>query len=125
MMRGVEIKGLGHYAPARRVPNAEIEARLGLEPGWIFRRTGIEARRYVADGEALSDIATAAGDMALANANIDRAERGACSTRDINAGPPVAAFGPAGRTPAWFDARRRYRHGGRVRRVYLRVDTGR
>ncbi len=72
-MRGVEIKGLGHYAPERRVPNAEIEKQLGLEPGWIFRRTGIEARRYVADDEALSDIATAAGDMALANANIDRA----------------------------------------------------
>lgn len=72
-MRGVEIKGLGHYAPSRRVPNAEIETRLGLEPGWIFRRTGIEARRYVAEGEALSDIAVAAGNMALANANIDRA----------------------------------------------------
>ena len=71
-MRGVEIKGLGHYAPERRVPNAEIEARLGLEPGWIFRRTGIEARRYVADGEALSDIAVAAGNMALTNADIDR-----------------------------------------------------
>lgn len=73
MVRGVEIKGLGHYAPSRRVPNAEIERRLGLEAGWIFRRTGIEARRYVADDEALSDIAAAAGDMALANANIDRA----------------------------------------------------
>ncbi len=71
-MRGVEIKGLGHYAPERRVPNADIETRLGLEPGWIFRRTGIQARRYVADNEALSDIATAAGTMALANAKFDR-----------------------------------------------------
>jgi 3-oxoacyl-[acyl-carrier-protein] synthase III len=73
MARGVEISGLGHYAPARRVANAEIEAHLGLEAGWIFQRTGIEARRYVSDEEALSDIATAAGDMALNNANIDRA----------------------------------------------------
>jgi 3-oxoacyl-[acyl-carrier-protein] synthase III len=71
-MRGVEIKGLGHYAPERRVPNAEIESRLGLETGWIFRRTGIEARRYVADDEALSDIATAAGNLALANAKAER-----------------------------------------------------
>ena len=71
-MRGVEIKGMGHYAPERRVSNAEIESRLGLEPGWIFRRTGIEARRYVADNEALSEIATAAGNMALTNAKVDR-----------------------------------------------------
>ncbi len=72
MARGVEIKGLGHYAPEHRVANIEIETRLGLEAGWIFRRTGIEARRYVAENQALSDIAVAAGDMALANANIDR-----------------------------------------------------
>ena len=44
----------------RRVANAEIEQRLGLEPGWIVRRTGIEERRYAADGEALTDIAVPA-----------------------------------------------------------------
>ena len=43
-MTGVEIIGLGHYAPEKIVANAEIEGRLGLEPGWIKRRTGIEAR---------------------------------------------------------------------------------
>ncbi len=73
-MTGVEIIGLGHYAPVRRVPNAEIEARLGLETGWIFKRTGIEARRFVADDQALSDIAVAAGDMALANAKLARSD---------------------------------------------------
>lgn len=64
-MSGVTIAGVGHYVPSRRVPNAVIEARLGLENGWIVRRTGIEARRYVADDEALSDIAVNAGRMAL------------------------------------------------------------
>ena len=64
-MTGVAIVGYGHYAPERIVTNGEIEARLGLEPGWIKRRTGIEARRYAADGEALSDIAVRAGSMAL------------------------------------------------------------
>ncbi|MEQ1719206.1 MAG: beta-ketoacyl-ACP synthase III [Hyphomicrobium sp.] len=73
-MSGVALLGLGHYAPARRVANAEIEARLGLEAGWIERRTGIRARRYVAEGEALSDIAVAAGNMALDNAGISRNE---------------------------------------------------
>jgi 3-oxoacyl-[acyl-carrier-protein] synthase-3 len=73
-MTGVEIIGLGHYAPERVVLNAEIERRLGLEAGWIKRRTGIEARRYAAEGEALSDLAVKAGDMALACAKISREE---------------------------------------------------
>lgn len=67
-----EIIGLGHYAPERRVPNAELEDRLKLERGWIARRTGILERRYVADGEALTDMAVKAGGMALEQAGIDR-----------------------------------------------------
>lgn len=73
-MSGVSILGLGHYAPKNRVANAEIEARLGLASGWIERRTGIKARRYVALDEALSDLAIAAGDMALDNAGLARAD---------------------------------------------------
>lgn len=72
MSRGVDILGLGHYAPANRVTNDVIEARLGLTSGWIERRTGIRARHYVSDGEALSDIAVAAGAMALENAKLAR-----------------------------------------------------
>ncbi|MGY5795446.1 hypothetical protein ACXHXM_35515 len=34
------IRGFGHAVPARRVDNAEIEAQLGLETGWIERKTG-------------------------------------------------------------------------------------
>ena len=92
-MTGVEIIGLGHYAPEKIVANAEIEGRLGLEPGWIKRRTGIEARRYAADSEALSDIAIKAGEMALASAGIDRRDIGllllATSTPD-HLLPPTA-----------------------------------
>lgn len=75
-MTGVEIISYGHYAPERIVPNREIEARLGLEAGWIKRRTGIEERRYAADGEALSDIAVKAGDTALARASLSRDDVG-------------------------------------------------
>jgi 3-oxoacyl-[acyl-carrier-protein] synthase III len=92
-MTGVEIIGLGHYAPEKILANAEIEGRLGLEPGWIKRRTGIEARRYAADSEALSDIAIRAGEMALASAGIDRRDIGllllATSTPD-HLLPPTA-----------------------------------
>ena len=70
--RGAEIIGLGHYAPARVVGNAEIEQRLGLDAGWIARRTGLLERRFAADNEALSDIAIRAGAMALAQAGIAR-----------------------------------------------------
>ncbi|MFL1876895.1 hypothetical protein ACIKT0_17320, partial [Hansschlegelia beijingensis] len=35
---GTRILGLGHAVPERRVLNAEIEERLGLEAGWIERR---------------------------------------------------------------------------------------
>jgi 3-oxoacyl-[acyl-carrier-protein] synthase III len=72
MSSGIEIIGLGHAAPERRVDNAEIETRLGLEAGWIKRRTGIKSRRYAADTEALSDIAIAAGHNALNAASVDR-----------------------------------------------------
>jgi 3-oxoacyl-[acyl-carrier-protein] synthase III len=70
--KGSAIVGFGHYAPERRVTSAELEARLALEPGWIERRTGIVARRYAADGEALTDIAAHAGAMALDAAGIDK-----------------------------------------------------
>jgi 3-oxoacyl-[acyl-carrier-protein] synthase-3 len=71
---GTEIVGLGHYAPARRVSSAEIEARLALKPGWIERRTGIIERRYAAEGEALTDMAVKAGDMALQTAGVARGD---------------------------------------------------
>lgn len=62
---GVIWAGWGHYVPDRIVPNAEIETDMGLAPGWIAARTGIEARRYAAPQEALSDLARPAGRMAL------------------------------------------------------------
>ena len=62
------ILSLGHAVPELRVPSAELEARLGLESGWIERRTGIRERRYAGPGEATSDLAVRAGADALANA---------------------------------------------------------
>ena len=73
---GSTILSTGHYAPVRRVGNAEIEARLGLEHGWILRRTGISERRYAAADEALSDMAVKAGEMALERIGLDRSRIG-------------------------------------------------
>jgi 3-oxoacyl-[acyl-carrier-protein] synthase III len=92
-MTGVAIVGHGHYAPDRIVANSEIETRLGLEAGWIKRRTGIEARRYAAPSEALSDIAIKAGEMALSRSCVRREDIGllllATSTPD-HLLPPTA-----------------------------------
>ncbi|WP_136659953.1 beta-ketoacyl-ACP synthase III [Nitratireductor sp. XY-223] len=76
MPAGVAIAGLGHHAPERVVPNAEIEARLGLEHGWIARRSGIHSRRYAAPDEALTDIALPAAEMALRDSGIEPADIG-------------------------------------------------
>lgn len=72
MSPGTRILGLGHYAPERIVPNAEIEAHLGLEEGWIQRRSGIEERRFAAPGQALTDIAAPAAEMALDGSGLER-----------------------------------------------------
>ncbi|QRM32865.1 beta-ketoacyl-ACP synthase III [Microvirga sp. VF16] len=76
MTRGARIIGLGHHAPARTVPNAEIEASLGLDPGWIERRTGILSRRWAEPSDTLSGLAAKAGERALAMADLDRATVG-------------------------------------------------
>lgn len=70
------IIGFGHAVPKRQVFNAEIEAELGLEAGWIERRTGIHSRYWVEDGETLTELAAEAGRMALANAGIAQSEIG-------------------------------------------------
>lgn len=91
--RGVLWAGWGHHVPERVVPNAEIETDMGLDPGWIQRRTGIVARRYAAPHEALSDLASPAGRMALHAAGATADEVGllllATSTPDHTL-PPTA-----------------------------------
>ncbi|GAA5542767.1 MULTISPECIES: beta-ketoacyl-ACP synthase III [Brucella] len=70
--RSSRMAGFGHAVPKRRVENGEIEQQLGLELGWIERRTGIRTRYWAGDGETLSGLAAMAGDMALNNAAIAR-----------------------------------------------------
>lgn len=71
---GVALAGLGHFAPARVVRNCDIERELGLEAGWIERRTGIRSRRHASEGETLSEMAAAAGAMALERSGMARAD---------------------------------------------------
>ncbi len=68
------LAGFGHAVPPRIVFNREIEDRLGLEEGWIERRTGIRSRHWAIEGDTLTGLAAQAGDMALDDAGIERSE---------------------------------------------------
>ena len=71
---GAAVASVGASLPAGVVDSAEIEARLGLAPGWIARRTGIRARHIAAPHERLDAHATAAAAIALERAGIDAAD---------------------------------------------------
>ncbi|ARO14540.1 3-oxoacyl-(acyl-carrier-protein) synthase III [Ketogulonicigenium robustum] len=61
---------MGHYLPARVVPNAEFEASLDTTDEWIRSRSGIERRHFAAEGEGTADMGAAAARAALENAGL-------------------------------------------------------
>lgn len=64
------VRGVGHYLPARVVPNAEFEASLDTSDEWIRTRSGIERRHFAAEGETTSDLGAAAARAALDDAGL-------------------------------------------------------
>ncbi|MEO0342263.1 MAG: beta-ketoacyl-ACP synthase III [Pseudomonadota bacterium] len=62
---------VGHYLPARIVPNREFEQMVDTSDEWIRQRTGIERRHFAAEGELTSDLAIAAVKDALKRFDID------------------------------------------------------
>lgn len=64
------VKGLGHYLPARVVPNSDLETLVDTTDEWIKTRSGIERRHYAAEGETTSDLGAAAARAALAHAGM-------------------------------------------------------
>lgn len=69
-LRAAGIWGTGMAVPQRVLTNADLEKMVETSDEWITTRTGIKERRIVADGEATSDLAAAAGRQALQEANI-------------------------------------------------------
>jgi len=107
-LRTAGIIGFGRALPATVVENAPIAARIGVEPAWIAKRTGISARRRTVDGEGLSELAIEAGSRALHAAGMDPAYVDAVlvatsSADDIvpQAAPIVAGALGADRAMAW------------------------
>ena len=89
----MKIVSVASATPEHSTSNDQLEARLGLEPGWIARRTGIHQRPTAAPTEATSDLSVRAARDALQQTAFDPHEIGllllATSTPD-HLLPPTA-----------------------------------
>jgi 3-oxoacyl-[acyl-carrier-protein] synthase-3 len=65
------IAGLGYALPETEVATSAIAARVGVEPDWITRRTGIATRRRAAVGESVTGLAARAARAGLADAGVE------------------------------------------------------
>jgi 3-oxoacyl-[acyl-carrier-protein] synthase-3 len=71
--RAVRILGTGVARPERRVASEEIDARLGLPPGTVQRRSGVRAR-YIETQRSAAALGAEAARHALAAAGVTLAE---------------------------------------------------
>ncbi|MGG2463444.1 3-oxoacyl-ACP synthase III family protein [Streptomyces sp. RGM 3693] len=67
---------VGIALPDRVVTNEELCETLNTSPGWIERKTGIRERRFLSDGETITDLAVASARKAVRQAGL--------SMRDID-----------------------------------------
>ena len=70
IVKKIGIKGTGSYIPKRVVPNSYFEKIMDTTDKWIVSRTGIESRRMIEPGQALTDLATPASERALEMAGL-------------------------------------------------------
>jgi 3-oxoacyl-[acyl-carrier-protein] synthase-3 len=101
---GSAVAGLGIALPQQIVGNGPVAESIGVEPGWIVQRTGIQERRVLGPGERLADLAAQAGAAALEDAGIGAGDvdivlAATASSDDILPGiaPEVAGLLGAGR----------------------------
>lgn len=70
MPLSVRILGTGTYLPARRVSAEDLDQQLGLAPGTVFARNGVQSRHFVDESETASAMAAAAIEQALHTAQL-------------------------------------------------------
>jgi 3-oxoacyl-[acyl-carrier-protein] synthase III len=70
MQQHFRITGTGGYLPEKVVTAAELDARLGLAPGWTLRHTGVATRHQRAQDETATDMARHAALAAIAAAGL-------------------------------------------------------
>ncbi|MBI4875616.1 MAG: ketoacyl-ACP synthase III [Acidobacteria bacterium] len=66
----------GAYLPERVVPNSEMAALAGCEAEWILSVSGIEERRFAAEGETVAELAVKAAEDCLSRAGVAASELG-------------------------------------------------
>lgn len=74
--RGVEVLGIGSFAPARVMTNDELAARVDTSDEWIASRTGIRERRIASDEESPAVLGYEAARRALETSGIAASELG-------------------------------------------------
>jgi 3-oxoacyl-[acyl-carrier-protein] synthase-3 len=70
----IGILGLGAYVPERVMTNDDWAEYVDTSDEWITARTGIKTRRIAAEDQTTVDLAVAAAERALADANVTAAE---------------------------------------------------
>jgi 3-oxoacyl-[acyl-carrier-protein] synthase-3 len=70
-LTGVAVTGIGSFVPDQIVTNEDLAA-LGCDADWIVRRTGIRQRRHAPPEMATSDMAVAAAERCIQQADADR-----------------------------------------------------
>ncbi len=88
-MRRTRILGTGSYAPERILTNADLEALVATSDEWIVQRTGIRERHIAAAGEITSDMAVAAAERALDQANLAASDLDAIIVATISPDMPM------------------------------------
>jgi 3-oxoacyl-[acyl-carrier-protein] synthase-3 len=68
------VRGIGSYLPDRIVTNEDMAGMVDTSDEWIRQRTGIGERRFAADDETTSMLATHAATRALADAGLTGAD---------------------------------------------------
>jgi 3-oxoacyl-[acyl-carrier-protein] synthase-3 len=93
MRRHATVVGLGSALPERVVPNAFFESIVDTTDEWIVERTGIRERRFAADGQTTSDLATEAARAALEVAGVspEQIDLIVCATLTADNPIPAAA----------------------------------
>jgi len=66
-----KLVGSGHYLPAQRLTNKDLELRVDTNHDWIVERTGIEERRIAASHENVVSMSHEASLAALAAAGLN------------------------------------------------------
>ena len=73
-MKNARIIGVGHYVPENVITNEDLTQWMDTTNEWIVERTGIEERRWISEGQTISDLAYEASVKALKMANMEAAQ---------------------------------------------------